>query len=49
MLEERNRVKKEKDKEEIRVLDKEDYLQDEILSRRRRSNKRKRENEGVSI
>ena len=42
MLEESNRGKEEKDKEEIRFTDEDDYLHDESPSKRKRSKKRKR-------
>ena len=45
MLEESNRGKKEKDKEEIRVANEDDYRQDESPRKKRRLDKRKREKE----
>ena len=42
-MEESNRVKEEKEKEEIKVTNEDDFLQDESPSKKRRSNKRNRE------
>lgn len=42
-MEESNKRKEEKDKEEFKVADEDDFLQVEIASKRKRSDKRKRE------